>query len=69
MPTLLNRAGIAVPATVDGLDLPGQESRPWLYGEHGNGERAGRMLLEGTWEALTKQSVPVQSPGRFLSMA
>jgi arylsulfatase A-like enzyme len=47
MPTLLDLAGLPVPATVEGLSLLGIRHRDSLYGECGEGRNATRMLHDG----------------------
>ena len=47
MPTLLDLAGIDIPNTVDRLSLAGNEKREYLYGEHGEGASAMRMIRQG----------------------
>lgn len=44
MPTLLDLAGIEVPATVEGCSMVGENTRPYLYGEFGEGLLATRMI-------------------------
>ena len=44
MPTLLDLAGIEIPQQVDRLSLFGPEQRDYLYGEHGEGAQAMRMM-------------------------
>lgn len=47
MPTLLDLAGIDVPAEVEGLSIVGDERRPYLYGEIGEDAMATRMIHDG----------------------
>lgn len=47
MPTLLDLAGIAVPASVEGLSMLGTQRRTLLYGECGEQHNASRMLHDG----------------------
>ena len=47
MPTLLDLAGIEIPEQVDRLSLIRPEKRENLYGEHGEGDRAMRMIRAG----------------------
>lgn len=47
MPTLLDLAGIEVPAGVDRLSLVGDRRRDHLYGEHGEEKAAMRMVRAG----------------------
>jgi arylsulfatase len=44
MPTLLDLAGVEIPAHVDRLSLVGAQKREHLYGEHGQGQAAMRMM-------------------------
>jgi arylsulfatase len=46
MPTLLDLAGIEIPASVDGLSMIGAERRAYLYGECGEDAMATRMIRE-----------------------
>lgn len=45
MPTLLARAGIDIPDTVDGIDLLGDERNEYIHGEHSNGERSNHYIV------------------------
>ena len=47
MPTLLDLAGLDIPDTVDRLSLASTEKRDYLYGEHGEGDAAMRMIRQG----------------------
>ncbi|NKB69787.1 MAG: sulfatase-like hydrolase/transferase [Candidatus Latescibacteria bacterium] len=47
MPTLLDLAGIEIPGQVDQLSLVGEKRRDHLYGEHGEGAQAMRMIRRG----------------------
>ena len=47
MPTLLDLAGVPIPASVDRLSLAGARRRDALYGEHGEGAAAMRMVRAG----------------------
>jgi arylsulfatase A-like enzyme len=47
MPTLLDLAGIDTPDTVQGLSMVGEERRPHLFGEIGNGASSTRMVHDG----------------------
>jgi arylsulfatase A-like enzyme len=52
MPTLLDLAGIPIPKHVDRLSLVSQPQREYLYGEHGEGEAAMRMIREGCYKLI-----------------
>jgi arylsulfatase A-like enzyme len=47
MPTLLDLAGLPIPGHVDQLSLVGEQERSHLYGEHGEGTAAMRMIRSG----------------------
>lgn len=47
MPTLLDMAGLPIPAGVEGLSMAGQAKRPFLYGECREDAGATRMLHDG----------------------
>jgi arylsulfatase A-like enzyme len=47
MPTLLDLCGIPIAEAAEGLSLAGDRRRPYLYGEHYEGERATRMVHDG----------------------
>ncbi|MBM4047440.1 MAG: hypothetical protein FJ279_20230 [Planctomycetes bacterium] len=47
MPTLLDLAGIEIPAHVNQLSLVGGKRRDYIYGEHGEAMRAQRMIRRG----------------------
>ena len=47
MPTLLDLAGIDVPASVEGVSMVGESRRDWLFGEVGEGDHATRMIRKG----------------------
>jgi arylsulfatase A-like enzyme len=47
MPTLLDLAGIPIPDHVDQISLAGNERREYIYGEHGEGPSAQRMIRRG----------------------
>jgi arylsulfatase A-like enzyme len=47
MPTLLDLAGLPIPDHVDQLSLVGEQERSHLYGEHGEGTAAMRMIRSG----------------------
>ena len=46
MPTLLDMAGISIPASVEGHSLLSRERREILYGEHWEGDHATRMVRD-----------------------
>lgn len=52
MPTLLDLAGIDIPASVEGLSLVGETRRDWLYGEVGEGDHATRMIRRGRYKLI-----------------
>ncbi|MCC7490904.1 MAG: sulfatase-like hydrolase/transferase [Fimbriimonadaceae bacterium] len=52
MPTLLDLAGLPVPDHCEGLSLVGEPRRELLYGEHGEGPRATRMVHDGRWKLI-----------------
>ncbi len=47
MPTLLDLAGIDIPASVEGLSMVGAQKRPFLYGECREDAGATRMVHDG----------------------
>lgn len=47
MPTLLDMAGVTIPASVEGLSMAGEEKRGFLYGECREDAGATRMLHDG----------------------
>ena len=47
MPTLLDLAGIEIPASVEGLSMVGAATRPFLYGECRDDAGATRMVHDG----------------------
>lgn len=47
MPTLLEMAGVEIPPTVEGYSLTSGQRRAHLYGEHGEGTKATRMVVHG----------------------
>ena len=52
MPTLLDLAGIDIPATVEGISMVGERRREWLYGECGEGAEASRMIHDGRYKLI-----------------
>lgn len=52
MPTLLDLAGLPIPASVEGLSMVGEARRELLYGECGEGRSASRMLTDGRYKLL-----------------
>ncbi|MEQ4210306.1 sulfatase-like hydrolase/transferase [Actinopolymorpha sp. B9G3] len=52
MPTLLELAGIDVPASVEGRCMVGDRRREWLYGECCEGPDATRMLHDGRFKLI-----------------
>ena len=52
MPTLLDLANIPIPDHVDQLSLIGDERRDYLYGEHGEGSAAQRMIRRGRFKLI-----------------
>ncbi len=52
MPTVLDLAGIPVPGNVDLLSLAGDKKRNYLYGEHGEGRDAQRMIRKGDYKLI-----------------
>ena len=52
MPTLLDLAGIEIPASVDGLSMVGEEKRAQFYGEYGEDAEATRMLHDGRYKLI-----------------
>ena len=52
MPTLLHLAGIAIPDTVEGIPMIGEERREWLYGQYGEDTEATRMIHEGRFKLI-----------------
>jgi arylsulfatase A-like enzyme len=52
MPTLLDLAGVAIPSTVEGLSMVGEQRREWLYGEIYEGAHATRMIRSGRYKLI-----------------
>ncbi len=52
MPTLLDLAGIKIPASVEGLSMVGRTKRPYLYGEMREGIKATRMIHDGRYKLI-----------------
>ena len=52
MPTLLDLAGIPVPDSVEGISMVGEERRPYLFGEVGEGPMATRMIRQGQYKLI-----------------
>lgn len=52
MPTLLDLAGLAIPSTVEGLSMVGDQKRQWLYGEVSEGLGATRMIHDGRFKLI-----------------
>ena len=52
MPTLLDLAGIDIPASVEGLSLVGEKRRDLLFGEVGEGDHATRMIRRGRYKLI-----------------
>ena len=52
MPTLLDLAGIDIPASVEGISMVGGPQREWLYGEVGENDHATRMIRRGTYKLV-----------------
>ena len=52
MPTLLDLAGVAIPSQVTQLSLAGERRRDYIYGEHGEGLRAQRMIRRGRYKMI-----------------
>jgi arylsulfatase A-like enzyme len=52
MPTLLDLAGLEIPAYIDRQSLVGDQQRDYLYGEHGEGRSAMRMIRAGQFKLI-----------------
>jgi len=52
MPTLLDLANVEIPDQVDRLSLAGDQRRDHLYGEHGLGEAAMRMIRADQYKLI-----------------
>lgn len=52
MPTLLELAGIEPPAQVNQLSMIGERRREYIYGEHGEGYAAQRMIRRGKYKLV-----------------
>ena len=52
MPTLLDLAGIPIPATVEGLSMIGPDQRDHFYGESSEGADATRMIHDGRFKLI-----------------
>ncbi len=52
MPTLLDLAGVPIPAHVNQLSMIGDTRREYLYGEHGEGYAAMRMIRRGKYKLV-----------------
>jgi arylsulfatase len=52
MPTLLDLAGLPIPAQVDGLSMVGETRRSFLYGECGEDRMATRMVHDGRFKLI-----------------
>lgn len=48
MPTMLDIAGAAIPATLDGQTIRQGHSRQWLHGEHVYGEKSHQFIVTKT---------------------
>ena len=52
MPTLLDLAGIPIPATVEGISMVGETKRDWAYCEIDEGIHATRMVHDGRYKLI-----------------
>lgn len=52
MPTLLDLAGLPIPASVDGRSMVGSTRREFLYGEYGERSEATRMIHDGRYKLI-----------------
>jgi arylsulfatase len=52
MPTLLELAGLEVPASVEGVSMIGEVKRKLLYGEFGEVRQATRMIRKGRYKLI-----------------
>jgi arylsulfatase A-like enzyme len=52
MPTLLDLCGLPIPPGVDRQSLAGDQRRDALYGEHGEGTAAMRMIRAGRYKLI-----------------
>ena len=52
MPTLLDLAGLPIPASCEGLSMAASERRAYLYGEAMVGAKATRMIHDGRYKLI-----------------
>jgi arylsulfatase A-like enzyme len=52
MPTLLDLAGLPIPASVEGLSMLGESRRQFMFGECGEGRNATRMIHDGRYKLI-----------------
>ena len=52
MPTLLDLAGLDIPEHVNQLSMIGETKREYVYGEHGEGYAAQRMIRRGKYKLV-----------------
>lgn len=52
MPTLLDLAGVPIPASVEGISALGEERRDYFYGEIDEGPHATRMIHDGRFKLI-----------------